>query len=157
MEPITTMIASAIALGAAAGLKPMVAQAVKDAYEGLKRVIVDRYQHRVEVVDAVEYVTKKPDAERRRAALEETLTDAGATEDPALLEAAKAVHTAVAKHDPDLPQGIGMDIGTLKAAILEVENVQATTGGIGVKIDTAEIAGTAAFKNIGGSGSRPNG
>ena len=157
MEPITTMIASAIALGAAAGLKPMVAQAVKDAYEGLKRVIVDRYQHRVEVVDAVEYVTKKPDAERRRAALEEALTDAGATEDPALLEAAKAVHTAVAKHDPDLPQGIGMDIGTLKAAILEVENVQATTGGIGVKIDTAEIAGTAAFKNIGGSGSRPNG
>ena len=48
-----------------------------------------------------------------------------------------------------------MEIGQLKAAMLEVENVQATRGGIGVKIDRAEIEGTAAFKNIGG-GSDPN-
>ena len=157
MEPITTMIASAIALGAAAGLKPIVEQGIKDAYDGLKRLIVDRYRDKAEVVDAVEYVSKNPEAEKRRAVLEEALTDAGATKDATLLEAAKAVHTAVAKHDPDLPQGIGMDIGTLKAAILEVENVQATTGGIGVKIDTAEIAGQTTFKNIGSGASHPNG
>jgi hypothetical protein len=156
VEPITTVIASAVALGATAVLKTTVEQAVKDAYAGLKRVIMDRYQHKAEVIDAVEDVTKRPDVERRRAVLEEALTDAGATGDPVLLAAAKAVHTAVATHAPDLAQGIGMDIGTLKAAILEVENVQAAAGGIGVKIDTAEIAGQATFKNIGGGGSRPN-
>lgn len=157
MEPITTMIASAIALGAAAGLKPIVEQGIKDAYDGLKRLIVDRYRDKAEVVDAVEYVSKNPEAEKRRAVLEEALTDAGATKDATLLEAAKAVHVAVEKHAPDLPQSIGMDIGILKAAVLEVENVQAAAGGIGVKIDTADIAGAAKFKNIGGGGSHPNG
>jgi hypothetical protein len=156
MEPITTMIASAIALGAAAGLKPIVEQGIKDAYDGLKRLIVDRYRDKAEVVDAVEYVSKNPEAEKRRAVLEEALTDAGATKDAILLEAAKAVHVAVEQHAPDLPQSIGMDIGVLKAAVLEVENVQAAAGGTGVKIDTADIAGTAKFKNIGGGGSHPN-
>ena len=118
MEPVTTMIASAIALGAAAGLKPMVAQAIKDAYDGLKRLIIDRYRDKAEVVDAVEYVSKNPEAEKRRAVLEEALTDAGATKDATLLEAAKAVHVAVEQHAPDLPQSIGMDIGLLKAAVL---------------------------------------
>jgi len=101
-------------------------------------------------------VSKNPEAEKRRAVLEEALTDAGATKDTTLIEAAKAVHMAVEKYAPDLPQGIGMDIGRLKAAVLEVENVQAAVGGIGVKIDTAEIAGTAQFKNIGGGGPHPN-
>ncbi len=54
MESILTVIASAIALGAAAGLKPTVEQAIKDAYEGLKRIITDRYQGKEEVVDAME-------------------------------------------------------------------------------------------------------
>jgi hypothetical protein len=157
MEPITTMIASAIALGAAAGLKPIVEQGIKDAYDGLKRLIVDRYRDKAEVVDAVEYVSKNPEAEKRRAVLEEALTDAGATKDATLLEAAKAVHVAVEQHAPGLPQSIGMDIGVLKAAVLEVENVQAAAGGTGVKIDTADIAGAATFKNIGGGGSHPNG
>ena len=156
MEPITTMIASAIALGAAAGLKPIVEQGIKDAYDGLKRLIAERYRDKAEVVDAVEYVSKNPKAEKRRAVFEDALTDAGATKDATLLEAAKAVHIAVEQHAPDLPQSIGMDIGILKAAVLEVENVQAAAGGIGVKIDTADIAGAAKFKNIGGGGSHPN-
>jgi hypothetical protein len=156
MEPITTMIASAVALGAAAGLKPIVEQGIKDAYDGLKRLIIDRYRDKTEVVDAVEYVSKNPQAEKRRAVLEEALTEAGATEDATLLEAAKAVHVAVENHAPDLPRSIGMDIGRLKAAVLEVENVQAAAGGTGVKIDTADIAGAATFKNIGGRGSHPN-
>ncbi len=155
MEPISTVIASAIALGAAAGLKPTVERAILYDYEGLKRVITDRYQGKEEVVDAIEYVTKKPDAKKRREVLEEALSDAGATEDVTLIEAASAVHTAVERYDPDLSQGIGMEIGQLKAAMLEVENVQATRGGIGVKIDSLEIEGKAAFKNIGG-GSDPN-
>jgi hypothetical protein len=121
------MIASAIALGAAAGLKPIVEQGIKDAYDGLKRLIADRYRDKAEVVDAVEYVSKNPEAEKRRAVLEEALTDAGATKDTTLIEAAKAVHVAVEQHAPDLPQSIGMDIGRLKAAVLEVENVQAAS------------------------------
>ena len=43
MEPVTTLIASAIAMGAASGLKPTVEQAIKDAYEGLKNLIKSKY------------------------------------------------------------------------------------------------------------------
>ena len=154
MDPVT-IIASAIALGAASGLKPTVEQAIKDAYEGLKRLIIDRYSNKGDVIDTMDYLAKKPDASKRRETLEEALTEAGDAQDTALLEAAKTVHTAVKEHDPELPQSIGMDIGALKAAVLEVENVLAGKGGTAVKIGTAEIAGTASFKNIGGGNSNP--
>lgn len=154
MEPIITTIASAIAVGAAAGFKPTVEQAIKDAYAGLKRLITDRYQDKADVVDAVEYVAKKPDAPTRREELQRALTEAGAAEDTQLLTAAKAVHTAVEQHAPDLPQGIGLDIGLLKTALLEIDRVQATAGGIGVKMGTVE-ADKVKIGNIGG-GALPN-
>ena len=149
MEPITTIIAGAIAMGAAAGLKPTVEQAVKDAYAGLKKLIQDRYGSNEDVVDAVDYVSKKPEAEKRREALEEALEEAGAGRDTELATAAKQVVVAVETHAPDLPESIGMDIGVLKAKMLKVEDVLAGDGGTAVRIARAEIEGTASFKGIG--------
>ena len=42
MDP-GTLIVTALALGAAAGLKATAEQAVKDTYSGLKRLIIDHY------------------------------------------------------------------------------------------------------------------
>jgi len=150
MEPITTIIASAVAIGAAAGIKPTVEQAVKDAYAGLKSLIQERYGSNDDVVDAVDYVAKKPEAGKRREALEDALEEAGAGEDAELATAAKQVVDAVEAHAPDLPKSIGMDIGVLQAKMLKVEDVLAGAGGTGVRIGRAEIAGTASFKGIGG-------
>lgn len=155
MEPITTIISSAIALGAAAGLKPTVEKAIKDAYEGLKQLITDRYGSNDDVVDAVDYVTKKPEAEKRRESLDDALREAGVDRDAELVTAAKQVHEAVQAHAPDLPESIGMDIGTLKVKLLKVEDVQAGVSGTAVRIGTAEIEDTASFKGIGGGGSSP--
>lgn len=149
MEPITTIIASAIAMGAAAGIKPTVAQAVKDAYAGLKRIIQDSYGGNGDVVDAVDYVSKKPEAEGRRAELVEALAKAGADGDGALAKAAKELIAIIDAEAPEVPSAIGVDIGRLKAAVLEFENVQAGDSGTGVRIEEADIAGTASFKNIG--------
>jgi len=115
MEPISTIIAGAIAMGAAAGIEPTVEQAVKDAYAGLKKLITDRYADNDDVTYAVEGVTRKPEAEKRRAALEEALEEAGAEQDTELAGAAKQVVDAVQVHAPELAEAIGMDIGTLKA------------------------------------------
>ena len=153
MEPISTIIAGAIAMGAAAGIEPTVEQAVKDAYAGLKKLITDRYADNDDVTYAVEGVTRKPEAEKRRAALEEALEEAGAEQDTELAGAAKQVVDAVQAHAPELPESIGMDIGTLKAKMLKVEDVIAGAGGTGVHIGSAEIQGTANFKGIGGGGS----
>jgi hypothetical protein len=155
MEPITTIIVGAIAMGAAAGIKPTMEQAVKDAYARLKRLIQDRYGSNDDVVDAVDYVSKKPEASGRREALEKVLEEAGAGEDAELAGAAKQVVDAVEAHAPELAGSIGIDIGVLKAKILKVEDVLAGAGGTAVRIDRAEIAGTASFKNIGREGSNP--
>ena len=150
MEPITTIIASAIAMGAAAGIKPTVAQAVQDAYAGLKRLIRDRYGSNEEVADAVDCVTKKPEVGRRREALDDALKEAGAEQDAQLASAAKQLIQAVKDHAPQVPESIGMSIGILKAAELDVENVRAGAAGTAVKMDTADIAGRATFSGIGG-------
>ena len=149
MEPITTIIASAIAMGAAAGLKPTVEQAIKDTYAGLKKVIQDRYGNNDDVTYAMEGVTRKPAAGNRREALEEALEEAGAGQDTELASAAKQLVVAVETHAPDLPESIGMDIGVLKAKMLKVEDVLAGDGGTAVRIARAEIEGTASFKGIG--------
>lgn len=94
MDPITAMIVGAIALGAATGLKPTAEQVVKDAYAGLKQVIVDRYNNHKEVIKAVEAVAEKPEDLQRHETLGNALASTGAAKDPVVVEAANAVHLA---------------------------------------------------------------
>ena len=150
MEPVIITIAAAVALGAAAGIKDTASKAVKDAYAGLKTLIQDRYKKNEDVTDAVDYLVKKPEAEGRRQELSKALQYAGAESDQELARSAEQVLVAVEEHNPEAVAGIGMDIGMLKANRLEVNNVLAASdGGTGVKIERAEIEGTASFSNIG--------
>ena len=155
MEPISTMIATAIALGAAEGLKPTVKEAIQDAYAGFKRVIQDRYAENEDVSDAIDYVEKKPVAEKRRSMLESALEEAGAEEDSELAEAARHLVDTVRKEDPAVVESIGMDIEELESATLNVDKVLAGKGGTAVRIKRAKIEGAANFSNIGGGESDP--
>lgn len=150
MEPVIITIAAAVALGAAAGLKDTASKAVTDAYAGLKKLIQDRYQQNKSITFAAEHVSEQPEDETRRQMLEVALKSADADKDTELVQAAELMLAAVDEHTPETVAGIGMDIGKLKAARLEVNNVLAATdGGTGVKIGEAEIEGTASFSNIG--------
>ncbi len=55
MEPIT-LIATALAAGATAALKATVPTVIKDAYEGLKHVIRDRYTVAQDSVERIEQI-----------------------------------------------------------------------------------------------------
>lgn len=88
MDPLT-LIVTAVVTGAALALKPVTEQAVKDAYAGLKRLIVDRYGDKGDVAQAVASVENKPESEGRKVTLKEELADAGADQDERLLQAAK--------------------------------------------------------------------
>jgi hypothetical protein len=158
MEPITTLIVTAAALGAAAGLKPTAEQAVKDTYAAFKRIITDHYGDYRDLIGSLEFLSKKPEDSSRQATFKNELTNAGATDDSELIQAAKAIHIAVETHSPETPTAIGMDIEELKAAVLEAENVKAGESSTAVRIKKAEIEGSASFKNIGGkpSASDPN-
>jgi hypothetical protein len=156
MEPITTLIVTAAALGAAAGLKPTAEQAIKDAYAAFKRIISDHYGDYRDFIDSFDFLNKKPEDPDRQAAFKNELTNVGVADDPALIEAAKTLLASAEAHSPASFAAIGMDIEVLRAAVLEAENVQAGKSGTSVRIKTANIEGTASFKNIGGKQSVPD-
>ena len=97
MDPLSTIVAAVVA-GAATGLGAVAAEAVKDAYAGLRKLIVDRYADRGDVADALDKVEARPDSQARQAMLREELAAAGAEKDAELLTAAQAL---LAKIGPD--------------------------------------------------------
>ncbi|MEV6279664.1 hypothetical protein [Nocardia sp. NPDC051832] len=139
MDPVTAVVVSAIAAGAAAGLGDTASQAVKDAYSGLKRLISGRYQG----VD-VAVVERKPDSQAKRESLAEDLEDAGAAGDAELAHAAVAVLEAVRQHAPGAV--VGVEVTNLVAAALEVVDVK--SAGDGVRVAGGTIAGAVRIHGV---------
>jgi hypothetical protein len=90
MEPITTALVAA--------LGKLAEPAVRDAYEGLKRLIAKKLGPRHPVVDAVDQLEKKPDSNGRRETLGEEITGSAATTDREILAAAQMLLEQVKKH-----------------------------------------------------------
>jgi hypothetical protein len=93
MDPVT-LIVSAIALGAAAGAKDVVPQAIKDAYAGFKALVVRKFggaANAAHVGDAVKQVEDKPESEGRKAVLQEEIEAAKPAIDAELIAKAEAL------------------------------------------------------------------
>ena len=90
MEPITTALVAA--------LGKLAEPAVKDAYEGLKRLLAKKLGARHPAVDAVDQLEKKPDSNGRRETLGEELASSPAPTDPEILAAARALLEQVQRH-----------------------------------------------------------
>jgi hypothetical protein len=131
VDPIA-LVVTAVALGASAGLKDAATQAVKEAYAGLKTLLIRRQVD----VSAVEH---KPDSDTQRAALVETLTDTVDVVDDDLLAAARAVTEAVAADAPAAAPAIGVDLERVRAAFLRIQFVEAA--GTAVRVQDAEFTG----------------
>jgi hypothetical protein len=130
VDPIT-LVVTAVALGASAGLTDAASQVVKDAYTGLKNVLTRRQ------VD-VSGVERKPDSATQRAALAETLTDAGDVDDD-VVAAAQAVTEAVAAYAPDAERVVGVSLRDLQAEFVKLGTVTST--GDGVIADGVRLSG----------------
>jgi hypothetical protein len=89
MDPITTSI-----VVAASQLGETV---VRDAYAGLKALIVRKFGKGSEVEKAVEAVEARPDSAGRQQTLDEELAAAPAARDPELLAAVAALQAALEK------------------------------------------------------------
>ncbi len=133
MEPITAIV-TALALGAAAALKEVSGQAVKDAYGALKALIQRKYAQ----VPLAE-LEAKPDSKDRRGVIEEKLTAAGAVDDEELLQRAKALLEAVHQQAPETAAAIGVDLEEVRGAALRIADVIAP--GTGVKLRKGEFSG----------------
>jgi hypothetical protein len=150
MDPFS-VIAGALATGAAAGLKNTTSKAIQDFYGVLKKLFVQIYQNHANVTEAAEHLAKKPTDEHRRKGLEGELKEAGVNIDPSLVLAADHLLNAVEVEVPELLTAVGVDIGVLKSKVLEFRNVNAPERGTAVRIREAE-GETTVFKDIGGTG-----
>lgn len=110
MDPIT-LIVTALVVGAAAGLSDTAAQAVKDAYAGLKSLIGRRYA----AVDLVP-LEEQPAALDARAAVAEQLAAGGAAADAELQAQAATLARLLAEHAPGAAPGVGIALADLEIA-----------------------------------------
>ena len=127
VDPIS-IIVTALATGAAAGLKPTAEKAVKDAYEGLKNLIRKKYgKVNVDIMEG------NPTSTDRQNVVTEDLkkTDAGSNEE--VLRQAKLVLDLIQKFEPAVAREIGVDIEDLRSrASITIEGIS-STGSIKVK------------------------
>ena len=100
MDPITTAIIAAAAAGVASSAGEVGQQAVRDAYNGLKVLLKQKFGAG-DLVEAVDKVEQKPDSEGRRAMLQEEVATAQAYQDPELKQAAETL-LAQMEQEPQL-------------------------------------------------------
>ncbi|MBV7706849.1 hypothetical protein NOVA_29095 [Nocardia nova] len=146
MDPVT-MVAAAIAAGAAAGVSDTAKQGVSDAYRAVKALIAGRYRS----VD-VEAVEQQPQSPQRRAALADELRQASAGDDEELLVAARQLLVVVHQQLPDAVEAVGVHLREVSAGELEVSDV--TSAGSGVIAENTTVSGALRISGITAGGDR---
>jgi hypothetical protein len=126
MDPIT-IIVSALVAGASAGLKDTVSGAIKDAYTGLKSLLVKRFP----ALD-VSAVERMPGSPVKQESLKEDLSLMGGVTDAdsELLAAAERLIQAVGSHDPEAAAAVGINLYDVQAGALTIKSVRASGGGV---------------------------
>lgn len=135
MDPLT-MIVSALAAGAAAGLKPTAEKAIKDAYEAVKGFVQRKYPK----VDLTP-IERKPESEAKRESVQEDLAETGAEKDQELLKEIMKLVEALKQSVPATAAvaAIGIDLKEIKTGSLKVRKV--VSEGTGVKVEKSEFRG----------------
>jgi len=142
VDPISVLVTAIIA-GAATGLKPTAERIVKDAYAGLRRLIVDRY-HQV----AIDSIERAPDNENRQGVLKDELAECDAASDTELLMAAKELLAAI-ETTPSAAAAadeIGVSLERVKAASLSISEIEG--GRTGVRLRDVDVVDDIVIKGI---------
>jgi hypothetical protein len=140
MDPITVIL-TALATGAAAGVTSTATDAIKEAYGALKSLVKARYA--TVGVDALE---KQPASPALRREVKKELKNGAAGEDLELLRQARAVIDLVQEHAPQAAEVVGVTIAKLKAQSLYVRNIESS--GTGVKVIGTTIKGDAVIEGV---------
>lgn len=123
MEPITIIIA-ALLVGISSEAKNIGKSVVRDSYNGLKKIIKDKYEI------SISNLQKNPDSKAQQAAIQESLEAAGANSDVELLEIAKQLLEATNKTEQDLSTGIELYDSLIKGKV-SLADIQVRGPGIG--------------------------
>lgn len=143
MDPIS-IIVTALATGAATSLAE---EAVKDAYDGLKSFLQDRYgQVNVDLIET------DPASEARRDVVKEDLAQTEAAQDEDLLRQAQTVLEAVEEQAPEAAAVVGVSLEEIRGASLHLKNIIARSGdsgpATGVSAKDVETTGDITIENV---------
>ncbi len=117
-----TFIVAALVGGLSAGTTSVVEQAIKDAYNGLKALIVRNYSN---LSVSVDYLEAAPDKDVRQASVAEDLRISKADANVEILEHAQVLMEAVKAHSADLEQRKTAEfiIETFRGRNMDIEDV----------------------------------
>lgn len=140
MDPLS-IIVTALAAGAAEAAKPAAAQAVKDAYAGLKALILRKFGQLGTPLQGVE---EKPTSEARQAALKAELGEAGAERDAELRAVLDALVQALRQHAPQsIPASTTTFSGAVSGAVAVGGGDAIQSGGAAVVTGSVNTGGGA--------------
>jgi hypothetical protein len=123
MEPVTTTIVAALIAGAVAASKDVATTAIKDSYQGLKRLISDRYTG---ASNAVAKVAAKPGSKEDQAELAKQLEHAGVSDDAELTACAQKLLDAISELKSNAAAAPLFDFKALEVARdLKLDNIEA--------------------------------
>jgi disulfide oxidoreductase YuzD len=129
MDPVTTSIAAALALGAASGITDATKKAVSDGYESVKALVKRKFGHEKDVIEAIDKLQNNPQSKARQEILAEEIAKTAAVKDSELLAAANGLLEIICA----LPQGdqhiqqIAHGVGIAQASKKSIATVNVTS------------------------------
>jgi len=133
MDPVTAIV-SAIVAGATAALKPTTEQAIKDAYQGLKSIIVNKWKNL-----NLSGIESTPDSKGQKLVLEEEIAKSDAGNDQQLIAAAQQLLSTIQQKDPDILLKIGLKLNDITVkGNANIADVQGEDRGVDINSSTFE-------------------
>lgn len=142
MEPITAGIVAALAGGATAALNGVASEVVRDAYNALKALLVERYKRKA----TIEAIEEDPASQAQQQAVAEALQRSGALDDGEVLRIAQGLATALAALPAKEAAAAGLDIERFKAESVHIRNI--TSPGTAARLKDVRVKGKFIAENI---------
>lgn len=95
MDPITAAIIAGIAAGATSGATDVVKQGLVDAYNGLKRRLLDHSGNASRLARVIQDAEEDPESKGVKLTLEEQVARTGAAQDPVIVQAAQQLQALI--------------------------------------------------------------
>lgn len=144
MDPLT-LITTALIVGATAALQETAGQAVKDAYNGFKTFLVDRFQSTKTAIDSLEEDLADENSQKT---LTTRLGKANAETDAEVLRRAQELVEAVKRYAPQTGAQLNIDLNDLTVGgSATLRNIEKT-----VKGRDWQITGDLNIENVGTKG-----
>jgi hypothetical protein len=138
---IATVIVTALAIGAATGIKSVAEQAVRDGYEALKTLFKTKYP-KIDIVS----LEQKPNSESRREVVKEDIIDAHVDRDMEIIEKVDILLKKIEALPNEALPAIGVNLENIKGVSLIIEDIIAT--GAGVNVKSGEFQGDITIKKV---------